>query len=233
VLADYGSEHAFARASASVLEHYGFEVGASTVRVATFKHARRAQKKLQQQYAQPFRALPAAGQEHVIAEADGTTICIVQPGARKAKRYQFRLKTLAPVYSQVDKAAHCLRLVVIESVPYRRTKSSKLERGEPAFLICTDLNLPLEKGVQFYLWRWDIEVNFRDEKTLLGVGQAQVQSEASNQNAPALAVAAYALLLLGAVKTYGADGQPETFKRPRWYKRKPGQRATTNELITQ
>ena len=87
--------------------------------------------------------------------------------------------------------------------------------------------------VQFYLWRWDIEVNFRDEKTILGVGQAQVRSEASNQNAPALAVAAYALLLLAAVKTYGADGKPETFKRPRWYKRKPGQRATTSELITQ
>lgn len=86
VLADFGSEHAFARASASVLEHYGFEVGASTVRMATFKHARRAQKKLEQQYAQPFRALPAAGQEHVIAEADGTMICIVQPGARKGKR---------------------------------------------------------------------------------------------------------------------------------------------------
>ena len=149
------------------------------------------------------------------------------------KRYQFRVKTLAPVYSQMDKAAHPLRLVAIEPVAYRRTKSSKLERREPAFLICTDLNLPLQKLVQFYLWRWDIEVNFRDEKTLLGVGQAQVRSETSNQNAPALAVAAYALLLLGAVKTYGADGNPETFKRPRWYKRKPSQRATTSELITQ
>lgn len=149
------------------------------------------------------------------------------------KRYQFRVKTLAPVFSQMDKATHPLRLVVIEPVPYRRTKSSKLERREPAFLICTDLNLPLQQVVQFYLWRWDIEVNFRDEKTLLGVGQAQVRSEASNQNAPALAVAAYALLLLGAVKTYGAAGNPETFKRPRWYKRKPGQRATTSELVTQ
>jgi len=147
--------------------------------------------------------------------------------------YQFRVKTLAPVYSQMDKGAHPLRLVVIEPVPYRRTKSSKLQRHEPAFLICTDLNLSLQQVVQFYLWRWDIEVNFRDEKTILGVGQAQVRSEASNQNAPALAVAAYALLLLAAVKTYGADGKPETFKRPRWYKRKPGQRATTSELITQ
>jgi len=149
------------------------------------------------------------------------------------ERYQFRVKTLAPVYSQMDKAAHPLRLVVIEPVPYRRTQSSKLQRREPAFLICTDLDLPLQQVVQFYLWRWDIEVNFRDEKTLLGVGQAQVRSKASNQNAPALAVAAYALLLLGAIKTYGTEGHPETFKRPRWYKRKQGQRATTSELIAQ
>lgn len=149
------------------------------------------------------------------------------------KHYEFRVKTLAPIYSPMDKAARPLRLVVIEPVPYRRSKSSKLERREPAFLICTDLDLPLERLVQFYLWRWDIEVNFRDEKTILGVGQAQVRSEASNQNAPALAVAAYSLLLLGSVKTYGAEGKPETFKRPRWYKRKPDQRATTSELITQ
>lgn len=86
VLVDFGSEHSFARASASVLEHYGFELGASTVRQATFKHARRAQKKLAEQYAQPFRALPALGPEHVIAEADGTMICTVPPGARTDKR---------------------------------------------------------------------------------------------------------------------------------------------------
>lgn len=149
------------------------------------------------------------------------------------KRYQFRIKTLAPVYSAMDKALHPLRLVVIEPVPYRRTQSSKLERREPAFLICTDLNLSLEQLLQHYLWRWDIEVNFRDEKTILGVGQAQVRTEASNQHAPALAVAAYALLLLAANRTYGPEGRPETFKRPRWYKRSPGQRATTSELITQ
>jgi len=149
------------------------------------------------------------------------------------KRYEFRIKTLAPIYSQMDKAAQALRLVVVEPVTYRLSCSSKLERREPAFLICTDPSLPLEQILQYYLWRWDIEVNFRDEKTILGVGQAQVRSEASNQNAPALAVAAYSLLLLGAVHAYGAQGKPETFKRPLWDKRKPDQRATTNELINQ
>src|SRR5208283_4824543 len=80
---------------------------------------------------------------------------------------------------------------------------------------------------------WDIEVNFGDEKTILGVGQAQVRSESSNQNAPALAVAAYAMLLLASIKTYGAEGKPDTFQSPRWYRRTPQERATTNELVNQ
>jgi hypothetical protein len=147
--------------------------------------------------------------------------------------YEFRIKTLGPVYTAMDKGQRPLRLVVVEPVPYRPSRKSKLQRREPAYLICTDPDLPLRELLQAYLWRWDIEVNFRDEKTILGVGQAQVRSEASNQNAPALAVASYAMLLLASIRTYGAEGRPDTFKSPKWYKRKPDQRATTNELINQ
>jgi hypothetical protein len=149
-----------------------------------------------------------------------------------SQRYTFEIKTLAPVYTQMDKAKKPLRLLVVKPVRYHLTKS-KTDRREPAFLICTDPDLPLEKVLQYYLWRWDIEVNFRDEKTILGVGQAQVRTEASNQNAPALAVAAYALLLLAALKTYGAEGKPESFQNPRWDKRKPTKRASTNDLRNQ
>ncbi len=149
------------------------------------------------------------------------------------QRYDFKVKTLGPVYSPMDKGARALRLIVIEPVPYRRSKNSKLQKREPAFLVCTDPDLPLAEVLQAYLWRWDSEVNFRDEKNLLGVGQAQVRSEAANQNAHALAVAAYALLLLASVKAYGAGGKPDTFQSPRWYRRKPEQRATTLELINQ
>jgi hypothetical protein len=86
VLTDFGCEHSFARAAQSVQEHYGFEIGASAVRTATLKHAQRAHEKLQEQYEQPFRMLPAMGAEHVIAEADGTMICTLAPGSRKDKR---------------------------------------------------------------------------------------------------------------------------------------------------
>lgn len=148
------------------------------------------------------------------------------------KRQTLEVKTLSPVYTQMDKGQKPLRLVVIKGPRYHLTKT-QTDRREPAFLICTDPTLPLEKVLQYYLWRWDIEVNFRDEKTILGVGQAQVRSEASNQNAPALAVAAYAILLLASLKTYGADGRPEQFHTPRWDKRKRSRRATTNDLRNQ
>ena len=77
VLTDFGSEHSFARATGSVLEHYGFAIGISAVRTATLEHAQRARTKLQAEYEQPFRVLPAVGAAHVIAEADGTMICTV------------------------------------------------------------------------------------------------------------------------------------------------------------
>jgi hypothetical protein len=147
--------------------------------------------------------------------------------------YEFKVKTRSPVYTAMDKGQKAWRLVVVEPVPYRASQKSKLQRREPAYLICTDPELPLQELLQVYLWRWDIEVNFRDEKTLLGVGQAQVRSESANQNAPALAVAAYAMLLLASVKTYGAEGKPDTFQSPLWYQRKPEKRATTNDLINQ
>jgi hypothetical protein len=34
----------------------------------------------------------------------------------------------------------------------------------------TDPELPVEQVVQFYLWCWDIEVNFREDETLLRRG---------------------------------------------------------------
>jgi len=86
VLTDFGCEHSFARAAGSVMEHYGFEIGVSAVRTATLAHAQRAREKLEAEYAQAFRQLPAAGNEHVITQADGTMICTVKPGSRKGKR---------------------------------------------------------------------------------------------------------------------------------------------------
>ncbi len=149
------------------------------------------------------------------------------------KWHDFDIKTLGPLVMRLDRAARPVRLLVIKPLGYRLTLGGRVLYRRAAYLICTDPQIPLEEILQHCLWRWDIEVNFRDEKTLLGVGQAQVRTEASNQNAPALAVAAYALLWLASVKTYGRCGVPDRVHQAKWYRRKKRDRATTNELINQ
>jgi hypothetical protein len=85
-LTDFGCEHSFARSAQSFREHYGFEIGASAVRQTTLEQAQRAQAELEAKYEQPFRVLPVQGAEHVIAQADGSMICTVEPGPRQGKR---------------------------------------------------------------------------------------------------------------------------------------------------
>ncbi len=147
--------------------------------------------------------------------------------------HEFQIKRLGPVVLRLDRAARPVQIIVIKALGYRLKKGGKLLYRQPAFLVCTDPQMALEDFLQDFLWRWDIEVNFRDEKTLLGVGQAQVRTEASNQNAPALAVAAYAMLLMASVKAYGVNGAPDRLLEAKWYRRKKQERATTSELINQ
>jgi hypothetical protein len=149
------------------------------------------------------------------------------------KRHEFKVKQLGPVVMRLDRAARPVQLMVIKPLGYRLTLGGRLLYRQPAYLMCTDPQMALAEFLQQFLWRWDIEVNFRDEKTLLGVGQAQVRTEPSNQNAPALAVAAYAMLLMASVKAYGKNGAPDRLDQAKWYKRKNEDRAATNELINQ
>jgi hypothetical protein len=149
------------------------------------------------------------------------------------KTHLFKVKHVGPVVLHLNRAAAPVQLLLIKPLHYRLTRGGRFLYRQPAYLLCTDPQMPLKELLQHFLWRWDIEVNFRDEKTLLGVGQAQVRTEASNQNAPALGVAAYALLLLASVKAYGKNGAPDRLEQAKWYRRKKKDRAATNELINQ
>lgn len=149
------------------------------------------------------------------------------------KKHHFKVKQIGPVVLRLDRAARPVQLLLIKPLGYRPTVGGRLLYRQPAYLVCTDPELAPQEFLQEFLWRWDIEVNFRDEKTLLGVGQAQVRTEASNQNAPALGVAAYALLLLASVMAYGKNGVPDRLDQAKWYRRKKKDRATTGELINQ
>lgn len=149
------------------------------------------------------------------------------------KMHQFKIKQLRPVVMRMNGGAMAVQVMVIKPLGYRLKIGGKLLYRQPAFLVSTDPELPVEKFLQDFLWRWDIEVNFRDEKTILKIAQAQVRTENSTQNAPALGVAAYGLLLLAATKVYGKTGTPDRKHQPKWYQRPAQMRATTNELINQ
>jgi hypothetical protein len=78
--------------------------------------------------------------------------------------HHLKVKTLAPLRWRSAGQHHTLRLVVIAPLAYRPRKGSRLLYRRPAYLICTDPSLSLKKVIQYFLWRWGIEVNFRDEK---------------------------------------------------------------------
>ena len=146
-----------------------------------------------------------------------------QLGARSC---QFRVKVLGPLRALQAGGSQNLQLLVIATLGYRLRKGSKLLYRQPAFLICTDPALSIQALLQSYLWRWDIEVNFRDQKTLLGIGEAQVRNPHSVQAQPALAVAAYGLLLLAA-----AQANLKALSQPKWRPDSEPKRLSTASLI--
>ena len=149
------------------------------------------------------------------------------------KMHTFRVKTLAPLLWKKAGPDIPLRMVVIAPVGYRPRKGSKVLYRQPAYLICTDADLPLDKLIQYYLWRWDIEVNHRDEKQIIGVGQAQVRAEQSVERQPQRAVASYAMLLLAGVQALGVEGTEGSLPVPKWQAGHPKQRVSTPKLIEQ
>jgi len=146
------------------------------------------------------------------------------------KEHKFNVKVIKNVRWRSAGQRHNLQLVVIRPLGYRLTKFSKMLYREPAYLICTDNELNIDKLLQDYLWRWEIEVNFRDEKTLLGCGQAQVRNPESAELVPAFIAAIYAMLHLAAHKSLKMSNQA-LLPRPKWYLKKEGKRHSTGDLI--
>ncbi len=149
------------------------------------------------------------------------------------KRHGFRIKTIGPVLCRKFGAEIKLRMVVIAPIGYRLRKGSKMLYRKPAYLLCTDPDMPLEELLQDYLWRWGIEVNFREEKSELGTGQAQVRTGPSNQHLPAVTVAAYAMLWIAALKAYNGGLELPCWKPPKWRKQpdSPRQLPSTGDLL--
>lgn len=143
-----------------------------------------------------------------------------------------RFKQLKEVYWRTGTKKKPMRLIVIAPTPYRLRKTGKLYYRDPAYLLTTDLKTNAEVLIQKYFDRWQIEVNFREEKDTLGLGQAQVWSKHSVGRQPAFVVASYAALLLSSVILYQDKRLDEFIKLPKW-RRKGSKRPSCLDLITQ
>lgn len=154
-------------------------------------------------------------------------------GYNSGKMHDFKVKVVKHLKWRGSGKYHTLQIMVIAPLRYRLSKGSRLLYRNPGYLLCTDTDIPPKDMLQAYLWRWDIEVNFRDEKALLGTGEAQVRNPASVKAVPQMMVAAYSLLLLAGVKVWGVKGLSQTSTIPKWQNSTKKYRASTNDLIKQ
>jgi len=142
-------------------------------------------------------------------------------------RHIFEVKSM-PAVRWVGTGDRTVHVLIVRPLAYRPRKGARLLYRDPVYLLCTDPTLPLSRLLQAYLWRWEIELNFRDEKTLLGVGQAQVRTPASVEKVPTLIVAAYAMLLLAGAS---ASNSAKMLPKPKWQQAQSAGRNTTQQLI--
>lgn len=154
------------------------------------------------------------------------TTRIFYGGKRRAIRY----KQLSNILWQGGARRLPLRLFVVAPTAYRKRKSGRLLYRQPAYLLSTDLVHAPRALLQIYFDRWQIEVNHREEKDTLGVGQAQLWNEKAVPKQPVLVVAAYSAMMLAALLTFGHQRDPDVYaKLPRW--RRNAKRPSCLDLI--
>ena len=146
------------------------------------------------------------------------------------KRRKVRYKEIVGVYWQNGAKRLPLRLIVVAPTPYKKSQSKKMYYRDPAYLLTTDLTSPVKHLLQIYFDRWQIEVNHREEKDTLGVGQAQLRNVTAVPKQPVLAVAAYSALILAALKAFGSERGTAYAELPKW--RRKARRPSALDLIT-
>jgi hypothetical protein len=151
-------------------------------------------------------------------------------GWAAGKKHVFNVKVVKSLKWRTAGQAHTLQVVVIRPLGYRLKKGGKLLYRKPGYLVCTDNELDIETLLQAYLWRWEIEVNFRDEKSTSGCGDAQVRTEESAVKVPQFVVAMHAFVHLAhhiLTKVSNAPALP----RAKWELKNTQLRASTNNIL--
>lgn len=143
---------------------------------------------------------------------------------------EVRYKELSNLLWRRGAGTSPVRLLVLAPQPYKLSPHSRTFYRQPAYLLTNDLTLPAASLLQAYVDRWQIEVNHRDEKSIWGVGDAQVWSEQSAARHPSFAVASYSMLLLAGQLEFGPGRTSDYDPLPVWRKR--AKRPSALDLLT-
>lgn len=149
-----------------------------------------------------------------------------------SKYHKLRYKVVSPLLWQKGTGRKRCRLIIIAPLRYRKSKNSRLLYRDPAYLLVLDELVPEEILLQYYFPRWDIEVNHRDEKSLIGLGDAQLRSPSSVERNPQFSILVYSLLLLSSVKAYGPFRTDDYLPLPKWRKQ-TNRRPSTLDILAQ
>ena len=123
-----------------------------------------------------------------------------------------------------------MRLIVVAPQPYKLSPNARTNYRAPAYLLTSDLTTPVSLLLQIYFDRWQIEVNHREEKSILGVGQAQLTSERAVPRQPAFVVAGYSMILLASILVFGPHRTNHFLPLPKW--RRNAKRPSLLDLLT-
>lgn len=144
------------------------------------------------------------------------------------KMHTFRIKTVSPVRSGLT-GEKDLKLIIVQPLRYRLTQKSRLLYRNPAYIISTDPTLDDADILQWYLWRWEIELNFRDEKNILGLDEVMVRTPDAVETWTPFVVCSYSMLLLAGRSTISRTDKELL---PKWQKTVPFSRPSTNRYLS-
>lgn len=123
---------------------------------------------------------------------------------------------------------HDLRLLVVRPLCPIHQAGRRLFFAHPGYLLASDPSVAIETILQAYLWRWEIEVGFQEQKTQLGLGEAQTRTNPSSTAVLKFQAYIYSLALLAA---HRADIQAPP--RPKWQPpQTEHQRITFSQIIS-
>jgi len=137
---------------------------------------------------------------------------LVYGGKKRVVRY----KEISNIFWRSGAKRRPLRLFVVAPTSYKVRKTGRLRYRDTSFFLTTIVENDAKSLLQLYFDRWQIEVNHRDEKTTLGLGQAQLHNALAVTKQPAFVVAAYSALLLASLLAYGPFRTDAYLPLPRW-----------------